>query len=176
VLAAEGANRAAARGDDADAFRVAATAVLVTIGVSDAVDGYLARRFHLQTKLGATLDAVADKLAQVVLTSYLTLRTGAAFAPIPWWFMAMLIARDTVLLFGFLSIRARHGRVDTEHQAHGKISSLLLFFLLVAFSSGIPTGVATPLLLGIAAFVAVSTALYVRRGLREYVRGPATSP
>lgn len=168
VAAAEGANRAAAQGGDPSSHRVVAAALLVTIGVSDLLDGHLARRFGLQSRLGATLDAVADKLAQVVLTSYLTLRPGAAFAVMPWWFMAMLIARDALLLCGYLAIRRRRGRVDTEHQAHGRIASLLLFLLLVAFSAGAGEGVTTPLLVGIGGVVAASTAVYVRRGYREY--------
>lgn len=169
VLAAEAATAAAATGDAATGWRRhAALAVLLVIGGSDVLDGWLARRFSLQSRFGATLDAVADKLAQVVLFTWLTLRESAAFAPVPPWFLALLIARDVVLLAGYLAIRARHGRVDTEHRPHGKVSSLLLFALLIAFSAGAPASVTTPLCGLAAALVAASTASYVRGGFRQY--------
>lgn len=171
VVAAEAGNRAVAHGGDAAVGRSLATAILLSIGASDVVDGYLARRYQLQSRLGATLDAVADKLAQVVLVTYLTLRTGGAFAAIPGWFLALLVARDGLLLAGWLAIRRRCGSVDTEHEGHGRIASLLLFLVLVAISAGLGAAGTTPLLLGIAAFVVGSTVLYVRRGYAEYRLG-----
>lgn len=170
VVAAEAANRAAEATADPGTPRTWALLVLVAIGLSDVVDGFLARRFHLQSRTGATLDAVADKLAQVVLFTYLALRTGPAFAPIPPWFLGLLIGRDLVLLLGSCAIRLRHGSVPVEHRAHGKAASLLLFGLLLAFCAGLGERLAGPALALAAIVVAGSAGLYVRDGLRHHRR------
>jgi len=170
VVCAEIANRTAADGGDHVPWRHGAAVVLVAIGLSDVVDGTLARRFHLQSRLGATLDAVADKLAQVVLFTYLALRTGPAFAAVPWWFLALLIARDAVLLVGWCVVRWRAGAVHVVHEAHGKLTSLFLFGLLLACSFGFDASSLTVPLVLLAAWTAASAALYVRDGWRQLPR------
>lgn len=172
VVFAEGANRAGERGSDLDPARTAALMTLITIGVSDVVDGQLARRFHLQTRAGALLDAVADKLAQCVLFTYLALRPGPAFAAIPLWFLTLLIVRDLLLLAGWSIVRHRRGFVAVVHRAHGKATSALLFAMLVVFSAGIGERVTWPLLVATAAVVATSTGLYVREGWRQIGMAP----
>lgn len=144
-----------------------AVTILAVIGLSDLVDGWLARKFGLESRVGATLDAVADKLAQVVLVTYLALRSGPAFEALPLWFLGLLIARDVILLTGVTVIRARTGKVAVEHRLHGKASSVLLFVMLLAFCAGYGREVTLPLLLSIAALITWSTVLYVRDGARQ---------
>ncbi|MCA8977356.1 MAG: CDP-alcohol phosphatidyltransferase family protein [Planctomycetes bacterium] len=168
VLFAEAANAVATRDGDATVHRAGAASVLLAIGASDILDGWLARRFGLQSRLGAALDAIADKLTQVVLFAYLALRTGPAFAPVPLWFLGILIGRDGLLLFGFFVLRRRCGAVETEHCLHGRISSLLLFVLLVLVSAGIAAELLMPLLAISAAVAVTSTMLYFRRGIGQF--------
>ena len=167
VVFAEAANRTGELGGSVTPSRTTALLVLVAIGVSDLVDGHLARRFQLQSRTGAMLDAVADKLAQCVLFAYLALRTGPAFAAMPLWFLVLLIGRDAVLLAGWAIVRHRRGTVTVVHHVHGKATSALLFAMLVVFSAGIGEQVTWPLLVGAAVVVVVSTALYVRDGWRQ---------
>jgi cardiolipin synthase len=170
VLCAECANRTAEAGDDAGDMRRLAAAVLVVIGASDVADGWLARSFGLQSHLGAALDAIADKLTQVVTITYLALRTGPAFAAVPLWFLGLLLGRDLLLLAGTLAIRGRRGCVDVEHRVHGKVSSLILFLLLLVFSADAMPELRQVLLVLAAVMLTVSTALYVRAGFRQYRR------
>jgi len=67
--------------------------VLVLIGVSDFLDGFLARQFDQATSLGAKLDPIADRLAMVV-TSFAFAVTGL----IPWWLVAALLVPDIILV------------------------------------------------------------------------------
>lgn len=165
---AEVAQRAAETGADPAPGRRAAGLVLLAIGMSDVLDGFLARRFHLQSRQGAVLDAVADKLTQVVLTTYLALRIGPAFAVMPMWFLLLLIARDGLLLAGYAAIQRRRGRVEAEHAMHGRLASLGLFCVLLAFHVAEPEGLRMTLLWCTAAGVVASTAMYVRHGWRQY--------
>ncbi len=151
-----------AQGPGADlGARGPVVAVLVVLGASDVVDGWLARRFHLATNLGATLDAVADKLAQIVTVTYLTVRGPPAFAAMPLWFMGSLIARDVSMAVAWLYVRQRVGRVEATHEWHGKLSSVLLFILVLGVSAGAFDGVAlTGFEVLIAALVLASTVRY----------------
>lgn len=171
LWAAEAARAAAASGLDPGGPRRTATLVLLGIGLSDVLDGWLARRFGLATRTGATLDAVADKLCQVALVTWLTVRAPqdgpGAFTPLPLWFMLLLIARDGTLLVAFLVLRRRVGTVQVVHRYHGKLASVLLFVLLLGVSAHVADAWMTPTLLLIAATVLLSTVAYGRDGARQ---------
>lgn len=64
-----------------------------TAGVSDAIDGYVARRFDLQTELGAYLDPVADKA--LLVSVYVTL---GFLAVLPSWLVILVVSRDVLII------------------------------------------------------------------------------
>jgi len=70
-----------------------ALAIFLLAGVTDALDGMLARRAGCPTKLGAYLDPIADKL--LLSSCYVAL--GAA-AVAPWWLVALILGRDVLIL------------------------------------------------------------------------------
>ncbi len=146
--------------------RLTLVAILAGLGVSDVLDGFIARRFGLASRFGATLDAVADKLAQVAFVTYLVFRPSPAFEALPLWFWATLVLRDGILGLGYVAIRRRHGTVDTEHEVHGKVASVLLFFVVLA---AVGWGqVPVMLLVVTAAVVTLSTAHYIKLGRRQF--------
>lgn len=79
--------------------------IFVAAGISDGVDGYLARRFNMNSALGAYLDPIADKL--LLMSSYLFLAVPSypASVKVPVWLAVMVISRDILLmLVGLLLI------------------------------------------------------------------------
>ena len=75
--------------------------VLALAGVSDYLDGYLARRLHQTSRLGALLDPVADRL--YILSTVIGLGVRGI---IPWWLAVLLPARD-LLLWGLVPFLRR---------------------------------------------------------------------
>jgi cardiolipin synthase len=120
-----------------------ALALLAVIAFSDALDGWLARRFSLATPLGAFLDPLADKLVQVTALILLTLDRHDAFTPIPGWFVALVFARDLVLVYGTLRIRAAGKRVKIRPRVWGRISTLLVFVMIAGSLVGVPAAFMT---------------------------------
>jgi len=115
-----------------------ALAVFSLAGVSDALDGYVARRFHQATAVGALLDPVADKL--LILASVLTL---SWLGWIPWWLTAAIIARDVLITSGALIYRLVAGRLQMAPTGLSKINTfaqLSLIALVLAQQGGLIAG------------------------------------
>ncbi|MDC7120513.1 CDP-alcohol phosphatidyltransferase family protein [Cellulomonas fimi] len=101
-----------------------AVVVLAVSGASDWLDGVLARRLHQVSRLGQLLDPAADRLFILVTLVGLVWR-GA----VPWWLLAVLVARD-LLLAGVLVRLARAGWGPLPVHMAGKAGT---FALLYAF-------------------------------------------
>ena len=156
--------------------RLPLVGILLALGASDLVDGFLARRFGLATNLGAVLDAVADKLAQIAIVTFLALLGTPSIGELPRSLWFVLVARDIVLAIGWTTIRLARGHVRAEHRWHGKLSSAALFVLLVACLGGLPRSWVDPVASAIAFFVAGSTLDYVRFGFAQLRSEEAPRP
>jgi cardiolipin synthase len=101
---------------------------LVTIaGLSDGLDGFLAKRYHWRTRLGGLLDPLADKLLLVSL--FLAL---AYLGLIPWWLAAVVLARDLVIVSGGMTYSLLVGPVQPEPSMASKLNTLIqLVFILI---------------------------------------------
>ena len=133
--------------------------VFIAAGVSDAVDGYIAKRFDSRSRLGALLDPVADK---ALLTSvYLAL---ALDGPVPGWLVFLVVLRDGLIVTGFLLIRATASSRRFDPIFISKINTLLqialIGFVLGDFGLGIDTGFVVPLLIAAVAVTTVVSGLW----------------
>ena len=77
-------------------FRIA-LGLFVAAGISDGVDGYLARRFDMKSALGAYLDPIADKL--LLMSIYVTLGFSNH---LPAWLVIAVVSRDILIIGAFL--------------------------------------------------------------------------
>jgi cardiolipin synthase (CMP-forming) len=75
--------------------------VLVGAGISDALDGFIAKRFDRRTRLGAMLDPFADKA--MLVSVYITLGVIHQLEP---WLVVLVVVRDALIVGGFLLIQA----------------------------------------------------------------------
>lgn len=113
----------------------AAIWVFVAAGVSDALDGFIARRFQLCTRLGAVLDPLADKM--LVVVSVLTL---AWLGLLPWWLALIVTGRDLVIVGGASAYYLRAGSVEMEPSIPSKLNTgvqILLIFAILAQAAGV---------------------------------------
>ncbi|HEX3931127.1 MAG TPA: CDP-alcohol phosphatidyltransferase family protein [Nocardioides sp.] len=101
-----------------------ALAVLAASGVTDYLDGYLARRLHQTSRLGEVLDPVADRLYILAVVIGLALRSV-----VPWWFAVVLPLRD-LLLWGLVPLLRTRGYSALPVHFLGKAAT---FNLLYAF-------------------------------------------
>jgi cardiolipin synthase (CMP-forming) len=87
--------------------------------LSDAADGYLAKRYSWQTELGAVLDPLADKL--LLATVFVTL---AYLKLVPLWLMAGVVARDVIIVTGALLFRYCIGPLEVRPSIVSKFNTL----------------------------------------------------
>lgn len=100
---------------------VLALALFAAAGVSDALDGAIAKRRGWTSPLGAFLDPAADKL--LVLGAYTTF---AADGQIPWWLLGLIIGRDLVIVCGAAVYRWRRGPFEIHPALTSKIATGVL--------------------------------------------------
>jgi len=128
--------------------------VFVGAGISDALDGYIAKRWNRRTRLGAILDPAADK---ALLTSvYLTLAIAGHLPP---WLVFLVILRDALIILGYVVIRstASPARLDPLYisKVNTVVQVALVGFVLARLGLGVEAGVETDLLIGGAAITTV---------------------
>jgi cardiolipin synthase (CMP-forming) len=143
-----------------------AALVFVAAALTDAADGYVAKRYNQVTPLGAILDPVADKLLMDSL--FLTL----AFAGhLPAWLALLVIGRDLLMVAGTLALRMLAGRFRVEPLLVGKLSTFFQIILggtVLVGLSVLPGLLAwlQPLLLVTAGLVIASALSYVHAATR----------
>ena len=112
---------------------VAALLLAMSAGLSDLLDGYLARRFGWMTHFGGVLDPLADKLLLVSTT--LTL---AWLGHLPWWLVGLVVLRDLVIVFGGFYYHYRIDRiVSAAPTPLSKWNTFAQIVLIVAIMLGL---------------------------------------
>ena len=95
-------------------------------GVTDIVDGYIARKYNQITKLGRILDPLADKLMQI--TAFVCL---AVAGMIPVWVIVILAAKELTLVLGGAIVLKRVKDVPPSN-VYGKAASTVFYFITIA--------------------------------------------
>jgi cardiolipin synthase len=94
-------------------------ALFFAAAVSDAADGFLAKRFGWRTTLGGILDPAADKL--LLATVFIVL---AVLHLVPGWLMAAAVARDVIIVLGAIAYRVCIGPVTAAPSMVSKLNTL----------------------------------------------------
>ena len=140
-----------------------ALVIAAIAGLSDAVDGFLAKRYGWQSWLGGILDPIADKL--LLMAAFLWL----AFAgDVPAWLAALVIGRDLVIVSGAVAYYYLIGRFDAAPSPLSKLTTVVqIVFVLgellrLSHLLEVPDGVR-------AAGIAVTALLTVASGVHYVV-------
>ncbi len=126
--------------------------VFALAGLSDGIDGFLARRYGLTSRLGAILDPLADKALMLAVLVSLTLA-----GLVPAWFPAVLIARDALVLLAAGLARFAGRPLETPPLLIGKLNTACQITFLAWLLGGQA--------LGLDAAAAVSWAMPALAGL-----------
>jgi cardiolipin synthase len=138
--------------------------VFLAAALTDLLDGYVARRRGSQSRLGAFLDPMADKL--LLISSFVTLTWLKA---LPFWIAAVVISRDVILVVGALVIHMAGGRIYPRPSWSGKAAT---FFQILTVVTGMGAhyfkmATTSHVMMWLAAgFTVVSGLQYIVQGMR----------
>ena len=147
--------------------------VFVAAGVSDALDGYIAKTFNQTTELGAILDPLADKA--LLDGVYIAL---ALSGPLPIWLAVLVVGRDILIVLGVILIRRRDPVFRVRPLKTGKVNTFTQI-VLAAMALAVWGGVADvshllqPMIWLVAAMTLISGGSYVVQAMRNADLEPA---
>jgi cardiolipin synthase (CMP-forming) len=144
-----------------------ALGVFVAAGVTDALDGAIARLTHTKTTLGAYLDPAADKL--LLMSAFVAL---AFLQQVPGWLVVIVLSRDVMLVVGyFLLFTMTQHAMEVRPSVAGKLSTFLqlsaVAVVLVSrvYPRAVPPVTQTALFLATGVVTASAGLQYMIRGL-----------
>ena len=157
---------------------VIALVIFVVAGLSDGVDGFLARKFQQESELGTIIDPIADKLLMTTAFVMLTipgLLDPGRHLPVPFWVTAAVIGRDILIIAVAMSITVMTGFRSFKPSWLGKASTFVqvaaVILILVAAVFPQFNGIYLPTTYTIVTFFAVMSGIhyvfFVARLMRE---------
>lgn len=115
---------------------VAAFVIFVIAGISDGLDGFLARRYGWTSRFGATLDPAADKLLVTLTYGVLTWH-----GHLSWWLFVIVFGRDILIVIGYFAYLFFIGAPKMQPLIISKINTacqiLLVSFVMMRLGTGI---------------------------------------
>jgi cardiolipin synthase (CMP-forming) len=144
-----------------------ALGVFVAAGVTDALDGAIARLTHTKTTLGAYLDPAADKL--LLMSAFVAL---AFMRQVPGWLLVIVLSRDVILVVGyFLLFTMTQHAMEVRPSVAGKLSTFLqlsavaVVLVSLVYPRAVPPVAETALFLLTGVVTASAGLQYMVRGL-----------
>jgi len=136
--------------------------LIVLSGVTDILDGFIARKFDMSSKLGRAIDPIADKLTQIAIMICLSIRFPLMLIPV-----ILLVARDIYLAVVAYLLMQRKGLV-LGSVWHGKVATFLLYATMIVhvFFPDISSRVSIIFIAVSAVMIAVTFVLYAIRATK----------
>lgn len=144
---------------DSVSFHIASVVILALSGLTDMLDGKIARHCNMITELGKVLDPVADKLTQCAIMICL-----AILYPLLWAFIGALAIKEiTMAILGMVFLKK--GRKLKGAHWYGKVSTVVFYIVMIALlvvpHDKMPIEVSTALIILSGAFMIFSFIMYI---------------
>ena len=145
----------------------AAFAMFVIAGVSDGVDGYIARRFDMRSEFGAMIDPLADKA--LLISLFVTL---AVVGEIPTWIAVLVVFRDAMILMAFVVAGQLTRPMEVRPLTISKVNTALQIGYVALVLGLLAFGITAPLIVmltmwAVAALTVITAGAYLVIWLRH---------
>ncbi len=130
----------------------------VIAGITDALDGFLARIWHQRTDLGSYLDPIADKL--LLASAFITL---AILDIVPYWLTVIVISRDILIAIGFWVLTMMDHKPTIKPRYTSKVTTVFQILTIIwALLSALHWGFGSlfPILIGLTAFFTILSGIH----------------
>lgn len=155
---------------------MASLIVFLVAGITDALDGWIAKRFNAQTQLGAILDPLADKA--LLVSTYVML---SMMQLIPFWLMVVVVFRDMVIIAGYVIMEMFFGSIKMAPLRISKINTFMQIGFILAVLTTLAWQLELEFLIEILSYVVLLTsvasgAAYSYIWSAKAMRDPTESP
>jgi cardiolipin synthase len=145
----------------------AAFAMFVIAGVSDGVDGYIARRFNQRSEFGAMIDPLADKA--LLISLFVTL---AIVGEIPTWIAILVVFRDAMIVMAFVVATQLTRPMEVKPLMISKVNTALQIGYVALVLGLLAFGITAPLIVmltmwAVAALTVITAGAYLVIWLRH---------
>ena len=147
-----------------------ACGVYILAGLTDIIDGYIARKFNFITRLGTVLDPIADKLLQLTVTASLAI-SGLNFM---WLVFGILLLKEILMMIGGLFLYKKKD-IIVPSVWYGKVSSAYLFIvalILILWRNIIPIEIQFALIFSCLGFGIFAWIGYMLKFKAIFKKGP----
>lgn len=100
--------------------------IFTLAGITDGLDGWVAKTFNLQSAMGAMLDPIADKL--LLVSTYTML---AVLGDIPFWLLVLVVFRDFIIVGGYWLLVAMDKKLEVQPSLISKLNTFFQIFLVL---------------------------------------------
>lgn len=129
-----------------------ALALFVIAGLSDGLDGFIAKRFNYQSRLGAILDPAADKI--LLVSAYVML---TVLNQLPFWLVIVVVFRDLLIVGGYLVYTSMYGPVQMRPSWISKLNTFMQIALVVIVLSEQAVGISYPRIIALLVYAVFAT-------------------
>lgn len=141
--------------------------VFVVAGITDGLDGWIAKTFNLQSAFGAMLDPLADKL--LLVSTYTML---AVLGDIPFWLLVLVVFRDFIIVGGYWLLVAMEKKLEVQPSLISKLNTffqiLLVVLVLINHAGWLMLGQIINITVVVVVFTTVSSGMgYVKAGMQQ---------
>ncbi|WIF94230.1 CDP-diacylglycerol--glycerol-3-phosphate 3-phosphatidyltransferase [Caminicella sporogenes] len=110
-----------------------ATYIFILAGITDVLDGYIARKYNLVTKWGQAMDPLADKMMQITVLACFTIKK---FLPI--WVIIIIGIKELLMIAGGLFLYYKRNKVVVPANRYGKIATISFYGAMLYLIFGLP--------------------------------------
>jgi len=128
--------------------------VFIAAGITDGLDGLIAKKFNARTKLGAILDPLADKA--LLVSSYVML---SLMGLIPYWLMVVVVFRDVVIVAGYLIMVLFFGSISMRPLRVSKLNTVMQITYIIIVLTGLAYELGLETVVWAASLVVLATSL-----------------
>lgn len=104
-----------------------ALVVFILAGITDGLDGWIAKRFDFTSQLGARLDPLADKT--IIISAYFML---VLLGDLPFWLVTLVIFRDVIIVGGYLVLSTLDGDIQMQPTMTSKTNTVAQISLVIS--------------------------------------------
>lgn len=117
--------------------------IFILAGVTDVLDGYIARKYDLVTEWGQVMDPLADKLMQLTVVVCFTIK-----GIIPIWVIIIYGLKEITMIIGGIILYTRKDKLVIPADSYGKLATVIFYIAILAIAFNPSVG---KILIGIAA-------------------------